>query len=53
MIYDQDNPSSQLEYIIGVKENSIYEVIDNLEDRKTKRKLFSDFQEFMDFWNNN
>ena len=53
MIYDQDNPSSQLAYIIGVKENSIYEVIDNLEDRETKRKLFSDFQEFMDFWNNN
>lgn len=53
LIYKKDNPKSQFEYIVDVKENEIAQTIDALSNNEKKRKLFHDFQEFLDFWNNN
>lgn len=49
--YKKDNPKGQYEYVVSIKEETVSKMIDGLGDLKVKRQLFSDFQEFLKFWN--
>lgn len=49
--YKKDNPKGQYEYVVSIKEETVSKMIDGLSDLKVKRQLFSDFQEFLKFWN--
>ncbi|WP_283593181.1 hypothetical protein [Limosilactobacillus galli] len=49
--YKKDNPKAQYEYVVSIKEEAISRLIDSLDNMEEKRRLFSDFQEFLKFWN--
>lgn len=53
LIYKKKWPKSNFEYIIDVKETEIGKLIDSVNDQKLKRKMYSEFQDFLEFWKEN